>query len=495
LRNHHEQQTPNSHTVIFTKETSKVSAKLLRRPLLRIGVISEHGFATCQFFTVPSRPRALAARTYSTKQQQSSSSIESSLRATSNNEQYPETGGSLSGRIHIIGMGNVGCFVAHSLASRKTRPPITLLLHNREMYTQWIRRKESVSLMTNGLDDIKTGFDVNVLDRNIWFSLPYSPNAHKKGVHLSEEEEDTTVYSTQGEDWNSMEPEKDDEEIECLIVTTKAPQTVNALNSVSHRLTPDSTVLFLQNGMGVMDEVNRVVFPDPETRPHYIQGVVSHGLKGFQHFHIEYTGVGTVILGALPSQGAPDVREEDWAPSTKYLLRTLTLTPPLVAVAESPTNIIQYQLEKLAMNCVINSFTVLLDSQNGELLYNYHITRAIRLLLAEISTVICALPELEGVPGVQSRFATERLKDLAINLANKTAANTSSMLQDMQRLRRTEIEYINGYIVRRGDELGIKCALNYMLMQLVLGKNYIQRQRDAGAVPFDFSNLENDDER
>lgn len=388
-------------------------------------------------------------------------------------------------------MGNVGCFVAHSLASRKTRPPITLLLHNSEMYTQWIRRKQSVSLMTNGLDDIKTGFDVNFLDRNIWFSLPYSPDARKRGVD-SIEEEDTI---TQSQDWDSMEPEKDDEEIECLIVTTKAPQTVNALNSVSHRLTPDSTVLFLQNGMGVVDEVNRVVFPDPETRPHYIQGIVSHGLKGIQNFHIEYTGVGTVILGALRSQGAPGLREEDWAPSTKYLIRTLTLTPPLVAVAESPTNIIQYQLEKLAMNCVINSFTVLLDSQNGELLYNYHITRAIRLLLAEISTVICALPELQGVPGIQSRFATERLKKLAISLANKTAANTSSMLQDMQRLRRTEIEYINGYIVRRGDELGIKCALNYMLMQLVLGKNHIMKQREAGAVPFDFSNLESDDER
>ncbi|CRG82957.1 hypothetical protein PISL3812_00304 [Talaromyces islandicus] len=389
-------------------------------------------------------------------------------------------------------MGNVGCFVAHSLASRKTRPPITLLLHNREMYAKWIRRKQSVSLMTNGLDDIKTGFDVNVLDRNIWFSLPYSPDTAQKSVGSKGGEEQTI---SQSQDWNSVEPERDDEEIECLIVTTKAPQTVNALKSVSHRLTPNSTVLFLQNGMGIMDEVNKVVFPDPKTRPHYIQGIVSHGLKGFQHFHIEYTGVGTVILGALPSQGAPDLREEDWAPSTKYLLRTLTLTPPLVAVAESPTNIIQYQLEKLAMNCVINSFTVLLDSQNGELLYNYHITRAIRLLLAEISTVICALPELQGVPGIQSRFATERLKDLAINLANKTAANTSSMLQDMQSLRRTEIEYINGYIVRRGDELGIKCALNYMLMQLVLGKNYILKQRDAGAVPFDFSNLDTDDDR
>ncbi|KAH8703825.1 putative 2-dehydropantoate 2-reductase, partial [Talaromyces proteolyticus] len=466
----------------------KLSAKRLHRPLLRIGLISsEHGFAKCQsIFTVPCHGWFMA-RTYSTKQHRRQSTPESTEEMLN---------GRLSGRIHITGMGNVGCFVAHALASRKTRPPITLLLHNKDMYAKWMRRKQSISLMTNGLDDIKTGYDVNVLDNNIWYSLPHSTDQDTLSDTYMELAPGSSLHGLEGyEELAPIPPEKDDEKIECLIVTTKAPQTVQALASVSNRLTPESTVLFLQNGMGVVEEVNEQVFPDPKNRPHYIQGIISHGLKGHQHYHIEYTGVGTVILGALPSQASPNLKEEDWAPSTKYLLRTLTLTPPLVAVAESPTNVLQYQLEKLAMNCVINSFTVLLDAQNGELLYNYHITRSMRLLLAEISTVICALPELEGVPGIQSRFATERLRKLAANLANKTAANTSSMLQDMQSLRRTEIEYINGYIVRRGDELGIKCALNYMLMQLVLGKNYILRQREAGAVPFDLSNLETEEEQ
>jgi 2-dehydropantoate 2-reductase len=361
--------------------------------------------------------------------------------------------------------------------------------------------------MTNGLDDIKTGFDVNVFHENTWHSLPYwnqydhlnntNVVADEPEVFTSQRPEDMDLGYTQTLEEDEMDlltSRIDDEKIECLIITTKAPQTIKALSSVSHRLTPDSTVLFLQNGMGVIDEVNKNIFPNPDNRPHYIQGVISHGLKMRRPFHVEYTGLGTTILGALPPRTTSDAHEEDWAPSTKYLLRTLTLTPPLVAVAESSVNVLQYQLEKLAMNCVINPFTVLLDSQNGELLYNYHITRSIRLLLAEISTVICALPELEGVPGVQARFATERLKNLAVNLANKTAANTSSMLQDVQGLKRTEIEYINGYIVRRGDELGIKCVLNYMIMQLVLGKNHIMRLREAGAVPLDTSNLETDDE-
>ena len=105
------------------------------------------------------------------------------------------------------------------------------------------------------------------------------------------------------------------------------------------------------------------------------------------------------------------------------------------------------------------------------------------MLLAEISTVICALPELDGVPGVKERFSVERLKNLVKRLANATAENTSSMLQDMYAMKTTEVGYINGYIVRRGDELGIRCALNYMIMQLVMGKSHISKLREAGAVP------------
>lgn len=398
--------------------------------------------------------------------------------------------GRLSGRIHILGMGNIGCFVAHSLASRMSRPPITILLHTREMYERWLQRKQTIRLMTNGSDDNKTGFDVNVWNNETWYSIPYYD---ERNPRLSPEEQQEYNSQLELDDDPSAEVDNfgiDDEKIECLIVATKAPLTVKALAPVSHRLTPDSTILFLQNGMGVIDEVNEKIFPDASLRPHYLQGIISHGVKMKKPFHIEYTGLGTTIIGKLPSSTTTDVKrtyaeppETGWAPSSKYLARTLTLTPPLVAVAKPPISLLQSQLEKLAMNCVINPLTAILDVKNGELLYNYHMTRTMRMLLAEISTVICALPELDGVPGVKERFSTERLKTLVVKLANATAANTSSMLQDVHALKTTEIEYINGYIVRRGDELGIRCALNYMMVQLVLGRTHISKLREAGAMP------------
>jgi 2-dehydropantoate 2-reductase len=337
------------------------------------------------------------------------------------------------------------------------------------------------------LDDIKTGFHVNLLDDGTWESMPHG----KDGEDIAYSDHDERLRSGDLPE-DLARSKQDDETIECLIVTVKAQQTVAALKSVRHRLTPESTVLLLQNGMGTVEEITEKVFPDPQQRPQYMMGIISHGLLRNESFHVSHTGIGTTILSPVSPRGSLGLNEKeaDWAPSTKYLLRTLTLTPSLVAVAETPTNLLQYQLEKLAMNCVINSFTVLLDCQNGELLYNYTLSRAMRLLLIEISTVICSLPELQGVPGIKSRFAPERLRKMAVNLANRTAKNTSSMLQDVQRGQKTEIEYINGYIVRRGDELGVRCALNYLLMQLIHGKTDILSRRAASAIPMDLSGLE-----
>ncbi|PYH98746.1 hypothetical protein BO71DRAFT_394910 [Aspergillus ellipticus CBS 707.79] len=388
----------------------------------------------------------------------------------------------LSGRIHILGLGNVGTFVAHSLASRLSPPPTTLLLHNPDLHRSWLARKKCLAINSNGLDDVKTGFDVDVLDGGTWHSFPYQEKEDAAEINgepmsLDHETEESLTES-----------EQDGDRIECLIVAVKAPVTAMALDSVKHRLTPDSTVLLLQNGMGVIDEINEKVFPDPQTRPHYMQGIVSHGLaRRKEPFQIAHTGIGTTILGpAMSATSTPSESEADWAPSTKYLLRTLTLTPSLVAVAETPSSLMLYQLEKLAMNSIINPLTAVMNCKNGDLLYNYSFTRVMRLLLLEISSVICALPELQGIPGIESRFSPERLRWMVTQLASKTAENHSSMLQDVLSGKTTEIEYLNGYIVRRGEkDLGLKCVVNYMMKHLVLSKQQNSKQREAGAIPID----------
>ena len=368
-------------------------------------------------------------------------------------------------RIHILGTGNIGNLVAHALSRIPNRPPITLLFHKPSLLDAWDAHGRTIELVTDGISERAGPFDVEL-------ALP-----ERTRRPLSEHFEAVT------------ESAEDEKPISNLILTVKAPQTLSALTAVQHRLTRKSTIVFLQNGMGTIDEVNAKLFPDVENRPNYMLGIITHGVNSDRLFSAKHAGVGTTALGyvsrsPLPATHLDGYRLPGGMPQTaRYLLRTLTRAPLLAAVGFSQTDLLQMQLEKLAVNCVVNPLTVMLDRKNGDVLSNFAMTRVMRLLLSEISLVIRSLPELQGVPNVAMRFSPNRLESLAVSIMAKTSANISSMLQDVRRGKQTEIDYINGYVVKRGEEIGIRCVMNYMMVQLVKGKQQMISREVENHVP------------
>lgn len=370
-------------------------------------------------------------------------------------------------RIYVLGAGNIGGFVAHSLAGLPHPPPITLLLPSQKSLISWDEQGKSVKLTIDGLLDIKSNIDVSFVRR------PRPP-----------EEITADQSSSQSVPQSSNGPQE--ELIYNLIVSVKALNTVDALRRVAHRLTQESSILFIQNGMGIIEEVNEKVFPDPITRPQYMLGITSHGIYQTRPFTIVHSGHGTTSLAILPRK----IEEEKphFASSALYLLRTMTRTPILAAVGFGPTDLLQLQLEKLAVNAVINPLTALMGCFNGELLHQPSMARVIRLLLAEICLVIKSLPELKGVPNLNVRFDIGRLEAQVIGIANKTAQNKSSMLQDINQGRLTEIDYITGYIVRRGEEVGIQCVLNYMVKHMIKTKERLEWEKQGNLLPTESRN-------
>lgn len=290
-----------------------------------------------------------------------------------------------------------------------------------------------------------------------------------------------------------------------LIVTVKGPATVMALQSVKHRVSADTTICLMQNGMGQVEELNREVFTDPETRPTYMLGVISHGVYLSRKFAAHHAGMGSTAIGVvrdldkfpLPPKSPPHSlteadktrmypRDKDLYANitSRYLLRTLTRSPILVCAAFPYLDLVQLQLEKLAVNCIINPVTALMNLPNGSLLGNGSLAKVSRLLIAEISAVIRSLPELEGIPNVRIRFSPERIETLYLGITQKTAQNSSSMREDVRNGKDTEVDYINGYIVRRGEEKGLKCVLNFMLQQLVKGKSWNAINSAEKAIPY-----------
>ncbi|GFF76233.1 2-dehydropantoate 2-reductase [Aspergillus lentulus] len=329
------------------------------------------------------------------------------------------------------GLGSNGTFTAHGLLDIPQRPAVTLLLHRESLHEGYIKNNNQILLETvDGQSIGHTGYDLEVYRSGSWHSVATS-----------------TVTS---------------DPIRHLIVTVKTTQTLTALRPLKDRLSAKSTILFLQNGCGIIDAVNNSLFPDPTTRPTYITGVVSHGATLNRPFHVTHTGAAAISLGLVPRDN-PDPTTPPAEPD--YLLTLVPQSPRLNATAYSYSEVLQIQLEKLAVNAFCNPLCALHDAQNGFLFTLPEIRRA---LLTEIANVVLSLPELRDVPNIRERFSVDRLEGTVNDILAKTAKTTCSMVWDRRAGRETEIWFINGYWVRRGKDVGVPTPINERLMEEIL---------------------------
>ena len=113
---------------------------------------------------------------------------------------------------------------------------------------------------------------------------------------------------------------------------------------------------------------------------------------------------------------------------------------------------------KLVINAAINPLTALLRVPNGELLQ----LPAARLLMADLAKEAAAVAKAQGVS-----LPFDDPAEAAENVARRTAANHSSMLQDVLREAPTEINAICGAIVSRGEEMGLSTPVNLTMVRLL----------------------------
>ena len=347
-------------------------------------------------------------------------------------------------RIHILGVGNLGRLLAHALANSPSPPPISLLFHRSSLLSEWEQARRKISITTNGVVNSSGYFDV----------------------------EDVSSGSAP------------DILISNLIIATKAINTTSALHSISHRLDSSSNILFTQNGMGTIDEVNLRVFKDAATRPKYLTSIISHGVFTTGPFSSVHAGQAFMTIGRSLQSSPPTDSSK-----AQYLINKV-LEAPVLAAKEYPAQELLYlQLEKLVINAMMNPLTAILDCRNGELFDKGPVVSLMRLLLQETSQVIQLLPEIRILKDrdLEKRFSTHELEIKVLDVAEKTAKNTSSMLQDVRAGRQTEIDYINGWIVKRGKELGVGCEHNAKLVEMVKGgmKIGIEEIKDHFAGPGD----------
>jgi 2-dehydropantoate 2-reductase len=233
-----------------------------------------------------------------------------------------------------------------------------------------------------------------------------------------------------------------DQPCSLVLVLVKAFDTQAAAGSMAGRIDPLVPVLTLQNGIGNAEILAARLKPDQ-----VLAGTTTFGALMEEPGAVRLTGRGECEIGALD------------APAQQHLPRIQELFRKAEIPCRFSSNIAATLWKKLAVNAVINPLTALLRLPNGDLLEHAALQPLFTAITEEVWRVAarCQVP-LPTPPELASEVR---------RVCQLTAANQSSMFRDVEARGRTEIDAINGAVVRLGRERGVLAPVNLALTAMV----------------------------
>ncbi|MFJ2362989.1 putative 2-dehydropantoate 2-reductase [Pseudomonas sp. NPDC087697] len=214
-------------------------------------------------------------------------------------------------------------------------------------------------------------------------------------------------YAIPGETVDSIGP------IQRLLVACKAYDAESAVAQLAPRLAPNAELILLQNGLGSQDAVAARV---PQARCIFASS--TEGAFRDDDWRVVFAGHGYTWLGDASHPTPPIWLDDLCAAGIPH---------------EWSMDILTRLWRKLALNCAINPLTVLHDCRNGGLQQHH----------CEVATLCAELSELLQRCGQPA--AAQNLQQEVERVIQATAANYSSMYQDVANQRRTEISYLLGH--------------------------------------------------
>jgi 2-dehydropantoate 2-reductase len=236
-----------------------------------------------------------------------------------------------------------------------------------------------------------------------------------------------------------------------ILICVKSFHTKQAVEQVKALLQTNTKIMTLQNGIGNIEIIAELTGED-----RVIGGITNEGATLISTGIIRHAGHGETIIGTLDGKVPVEMR------SIREIFNKVGLQTKM------SRDIKALAWSKLIINVGINALTAITRLPNGKLtefegtkrILRDAVTEAIRIAKRKRIKLIYDDP-LAKVEAV----------------CEGTSTNISSMLQDVLRKKHTEIDFINGVIVRFGQELGIAVPTNKLLVDLVktIESSYSQR--------------------
>lgn len=227
-----------------------------------------------------------------------------------------------------------------------------------------------------------------------------------------------------------------------VLFCVKSPDTESAGRAIVPFLKQGAVILCLQNGV---DNAERL---QAATGRIAIPAVVYVATEMAGPGHVRHKGRGELIIGS--SAASDDIARQ-------FIAAAIPATVSDTVVSELWT--------KLITNCAYNALSAIAELPYGPLLRVEGVTDVMRAVIGECEAVARAL----NIP------LPATLRDSTLALAASMPEQYSSTAQDLARGKPTEIDYLNGYVVKKGAALGIPTPTNLALQVMVKAREARQQ--------------------
>lgn len=232
-----------------------------------------------------------------------------------------------------------------------------------------------------------------------------------------------------------------------ILLTVKAYDTHSAASDLRNIVGIDTMVLSLQNGITNLEILAKNIGKDQ-----VLGGMVIFGAEVSSPGIVKITvSADDVIIGRISEKTDENKVKEIADNFTEAGIKT-KITDKIETILWN----------KMLYNCSLNALASILNVNYGQLLDTEFTKNIIRRIVSEIYSVT----EKKGI-NLEFKQKEDYLKILFNHLIPLTASHKPSMLQDLQKRRKTEIDYLNGMIAQMAKDLGIQAQTNLTLTELI----------------------------
>ncbi|EQL03558.1 hypothetical protein G6O67_002076 [Ophiocordyceps sinensis] len=277
--------------------------------------------------------------------------------------------------------------------------------------------------------------------------------------------------------------ETNDHHIDQLLVTGRGYEVVRSIESLMDLVDENTTICLMHEGLGVLEDVRKRFLQGPESSPRFILGHMSHRLvfdrnsNAVRRLKSGDTRL-TLALGTKPETDAS-------LPMVMLLRESRDLRSTMTPYDQW----LRFKLPSVVFDAVVEPVCVMLEMPYEGLLQNLAAQRIMHNLLTEIIGVVDQMPEIEGSAVIRDFMHGQSIHKMLHQRILAKRFSPSQLVLQVDKGLPTDVDYLNGYFLRRGRELGVDVRVNALVRDMIKAKHSQAIERLNSYIPMEETSL------